>query len=259
MDRYFMINKYFWGKVMNQGRAHLVKCLLSSAVICSVTALIVGCENAEDDKTFQAQFCLNQITSTNTDVKPCLAKIEGLQSQKASQVRCSAYYLSQGFYNPQRFADAMQAIGNSDSNPLLAMTGALAFTDKTSAQGLGFNDHIALADATYTACTASGSPGYAMFAVATRMGSKFSGAAPTINPDGSVDPGNLDPTNMTDSELGESAGVIFDTYCTGAQSSSSVCTEYNEAIPDANAGNDVVGCQLKFYLQNHTPAPDGHC
>lgn len=212
-----------------------------------LVGLVSGCESNEDDAIFTAQNCLNRINSKNKDVNPCLSAVQGISSPQASAVRCSAYYLSQGFFDPARLANAMDGIKSSGPDALLAMTGTLAFSDDTAAQAIGFASRKELSEAALSECQASGSAGYAMIAATTRMGTVFSGAL-TPDEDGSVTLKPEDVENMSDTELGEAAAVIFDTYCTEAQATSDVCAQFASAVTDPDADPAVVGCEIKKYL-----------
>lgn len=220
-----------------------------------LAAVLTNCSEKEADKIGDAQACIDK--ASKTTVNDCLSKIDGLTSQQAYLLKCSAGFIEQGFDDPNKFITAIKQLSANNSgggSTMLGMMGVLAFDDKDKAA------------ATLANCQKSKAKGFIMFAsmanIATTIGSvsgNLSNLITSIQTDPStaqatmlnlVNTLNSDPNAVT--SIGATAIVAYDSNCSGTNSTSQMCTTFTNAINSSGNPSDptAVGNALKGLLQN---------
>jgi hypothetical protein len=216
-------------------------------------SLLTNCGAKEADKIGDAQACIDK--STKTTVNTCLSKIEGLTSQQAYLLKCSAGFIEQGFDDPNKFITAIKQLSasNGGGSTMLGMMGVLAFDDKDKAA------------ATLSNCQKSKAKGFIMFAsmanIATTIGS-VSGNLANLITSIQADPAsaqqtmlnlvntlNTDPTAVP--AIGATAIVAYEANCAGTNSNTQMCSTFTNAINSSGNPTDptAVGNALKGLLQ----------
>jgi hypothetical protein len=222
-------------------------------------------ENAEDRQIASAISCMDQ-AHTQADADVCMAKVDGLNSERAYSVRCSAHFIAQGLTG-DRLGQAFQQLqqnpggGGTQSSALAAYLVFRNLTNHTS-------------DITLNDCTLSGSVGAkglaSMAHVATKIASFSSGGGGGITPGTNLDPASVsfdrtaivtELTNLknqvqannpaatpTVTAIGQAAVAAQQAYCSeGSMAGEDICTRLNNAINAGNAsglGAFAIGSQL---------------
>lgn len=75
----------------------------------------LSCVKRDIDKISEAQDCLD--ASTSDTALGCMEKIDGLESASANLIRCSAYFIDQGFADTTRLASVAERISSSNGTP----------------------------------------------------------------------------------------------------------------------------------------------
>ncbi len=220
-----------------------------TAALATVIALaLVGCGKKDIDNVSEAQECLD--TSTSTTALACMSKVEGLTSAASNVIRCSAYFVDQGFADPARLASVSQQITTTttpDASSVAALT-AMGFV--ASKYSMTANDNLSAT--ALTACTASASSGLiylssmSRIATATLKDAGFdstTGIAPTTTDmQNAICVGS--PSNTTKAAMGNAALAAYNKNCIGKDISGDVmCLQYQAAIA-SNSDPTAIGTSL---------------
>lgn len=124
----------------------------------------LSCSQKDSDKIGEAQICLDS-AKTAAQANSCLSIVSGMSSSAANGVRCSAYFIAEGFTDPQTFVNAFSAIdsGGSSSN-INTLMGLITFKSATTQAGDYTN-----AQTTFNYCVASGGKGATMISAFSFM------------------------------------------------------------------------------------------
>lgn len=196
---------------------------------------LVGCGKKDIDKVSEAQSCLDSATSTTA--MACLTKLEGLDTASANIVRCSVYFVDQGFSDPTRLQQVVTQITDT-SNPDSASLSALT-TMGFAASKYTMTENDNLSAAAQTACVASGAGGLIYLSALSRIATASlldmgynpgSGVAPT--------PAQMQtqlcttgPSNTTKTAMGNAAVAAYNKNCVGKDISKDVmCQQYAAAM-----------------------------
>jgi len=117
--------------------------LLSATALMAVMTLTSCTEESELDTIKDAQMCLN--TATQATAQSCVSKLSGIATEQASQLKCAAYFIEEGFGSPTRLLDAIEAADGSGGT--VGMISQLKFTSSaksTAAFGVCNGSGIAI-------------------------------------------------------------------------------------------------------------------
>lgn len=226
-------------------------------VICLIAAS--GCGKKDSDKVAEAQACLD--SSDSTSALSCMSKVDGIESEAANLIRCSANFIFQEFTSPTRLtkiADQMKSSGGSAS----AAIGLLSF-----AKASGSYTATDLMNQTSTYCVASKSKGMILLSQMALVGTTLStlvGSDVTTKCD-TADPAYnaadcqtavQDQVCSADSAtLGTAAQTAYLQSCTGSsQSNSSVCQQF-AAVNAGTTDPTTIGVNLQTQMNNNTTCP----
>lgn len=203
---------------------------------------IFGCEDKETNSVAKAQACLDKARSSS-EAGACRGLIEGKSSQQAYIVRCSIEFVAGGL-TTSKVADAFKAQkDNATTNKEAALIALLSLEDKSTADNA----------AAY--CKLSGIPGLIYLANLSVIGTYVtygSGFDPT-HPD-------LAASLFSSCANGGSGGVcddavigaavisIGESYCSGGNSDSDVCSKVNQALASTDGSPQAVANALYFQL-----------
>lgn len=226
--------------------------LVTLSSIATFAMLIVGCETSEDRQLADAQSCLDA-ARTSADADVCLDKVQGLESNSAYLIRCSANFVGQGLTG-ERLARAFQEIKDNPGagqNPTTKMLAYMVFnnaltrhnvsTTIENCQRSGVSSMFRLATtvqlATTLASFAGGSP------------SDLDPSDPSFNPDKLKDvidnlAGASTPEQQT--EVGNIALTANQAYCAEGSSfkENDICKRLSSAISTGNGDAQAIGAAL---------------
>lgn len=244
-------------------RSETIK-LLSFSAIASLLVLTTGCEKEEDRKVFAAQECLDS-ARTESDADRCISLVDGMVSEKAYLIRCSAHFIAQGFTG-QRAATAFQALKDnsaSGADPMQVAMAYMVFSKNTGQHS---------ADNAITNCQASGVTSMVRLAtlakLATVTAQLASGLGTGQDLPTSFDPsnGSFDPSAIasaistiaasndttTNAVIGNLAITAQQSFC-GTDSSftsTEICANLNSAVT-SGATAESIGDTLLNLLQTN--------
>ena len=211
----------------------------------------LGCKDADKESIAQAQLCLDKVTQTDTAaVQACLDKLGNVDTQEANIVRCSGEILLGGL-TTEKVVNAFSQSSGSQA--------ALMVTLAVTNQGSGSTDtaNKTLALKTETTCKKSNVSGLIALASFSKIG--------TVMVVGSglscADPLNCTPaeastivtncsSNCSPEEVGNTAIIVADSYCTGDNVNSPECKEIQTAIQNGNSDPTTIGQYLIDHLNN---------
>lgn len=208
--------------------------ILVFLVLLTLTLLNTSCVKRDIDKISEAQDCLDQSTSATS--LACLEKVDGLQSPSASLIRCSAYYIDQGFAEPTRLAEVAEQVTNESGDPAdntFAALAAMGFvaTKYTMAQ------NYALSETAFGECSQSKSGGLIYLSSMTRISTALLNDLGFLVGGGDPDPAQIEaelctsPSDATKTAIGAAAIVAYNNDCIGRDTSTDdVCQQYATAL-----------------------------
>jgi hypothetical protein len=229
------------------------KLLLMAPALLTLTS----CETPEDQQLAAAQQCIDG-ARTSSDADLCYAAVDGLESEKAYLVRCSAAYIAQGFTGA-RFASAFQRLKDNPSSgqdPMATVMAYLIFSKPSS---------VYTAEKTLENCTKSGVRAMVRLATMTKLAtfiaqSGVGGITANLDPTSATfDPAAISTaiTNLANSgspadqaTVGNIAIQANTAYCNEGSSfeNNEICKNLQQAIA---TGNDAtaIGQALLAQLQ----------
>ncbi|RME14993.1 MAG: hypothetical protein D6797_07640 [Bdellovibrio sp.] len=205
-------------------------------LVVSSFLLFVGCENPDIKALQKAQQCLDQ-ARTPQDAQACRQYVQGLTSQKAKSLSCAIETMAAGI-DSSTMQSAFVDMTNTgpNGNKEAALLSHLSVGDKTTA------------DTVFNVCNESDVPGLEYIAglvrVATIVDTLGSGA--NFSADLSNCATNTSSCNPAD--IGETAVVLADSYCTGDNANTNVCNEINNAVANGGGDYSAIGSQLLSLL-----------
>lgn len=201
-----------------------------------ISALWGGCAASDADKIADGQDCLDR--STSETALSCLEKVDGLTSAGAELVRCSAYFIDQGFGEASRLAKVSEQLkddSGGSGNATISVLSFMAFTaskyDKTT--------NTSLSDKSFAACQASKSKGMIYLSSMSRI------ATVALSIVGSYDPTSGVPPTQAQIEdglcnqndpvvrgaVGSAAQAAYEQNCVGKDvTQDPVCQQYAAAV-----------------------------
>lgn len=234
-----------------------MKTLLLTALL-SVT--LAACEKKDSDKVAEAQDCLDN--SASSEALSCLEKIDGVDTEAADLIRCSAHFIYQKFSDPTRLQNISKQMQNSNgaaSASSLAI-GLLAFSEGGGQRGT-------MATEAFNYCKASKSKGMLLLAsmslIATNIdlagGGAIIAACDPANPSYETTCEAAIQGAACDAEpevLGSAAIAAYQQSCQGsAQQNSSVCAQFQGVAAGQTDNPAAVGQQLQGELQGSGNCP----
>lgn len=191
--------------------------------------VIMGCEEKDDDKVNQAQKCLND-ARLPSDAAGCKALIEGIQSEKANQVRCALVVLENGV-TQQIIIDAFKALDTGSEDPVVEIATKIGLGDLSDpADGIINNDEILIAQTIKDVCYQTTSIGMKTVAQLILFGTQAKSLATVDFNDPSDIANNI--CTMPAADAGTFANDVFDLYCVPTFSNEKIC----KTLQDAGAG-----------------------
>lgn len=216
-----------------------------------------GCESEDERKLAAGQSCLDRATTT-ADANACISIVQGLESESAYLIRCSANFIAQGF-TASRMASAFQRIkeNTGGGDPMVTLLGYFVFQPSLTNN---------TADDAVTNCTRSNVRSMLRLASAAQLATTFatlSGISLTT-----FDPssGTFDATQMltaitnasgnatSEAAVGQATVTAAAAYCNEGSSynGTEVCTNLNAAIAGAGTNYTLIGQQLIAALQTNS-------
>lgn len=221
--------------------------LLITLVGLSFVALfLTSCEEGDDVKIAQAQSCLDKAMD-GSDAALCIEMVDGVDTAKASLIRCGGTYLQQGF-TTAKFTSAYNKLKNPGTgvNPMMGMISNIAFTATNT-----YTRRTNTADAVYVTseCAKSGSTGLAWLANSTKLATTIYaiGGATAGDPASFLTVlGTANSTQLT--TIGTAAREAYAAQCANtSQSTTSSCRDFSTAVT-ACSTDLCIGQQLQTLL-----------
>lgn len=233
---------------------------LTATAALSAALFLTSCETAEDRQLAAAQDCIDT-AKVAADADRCHSLVDGLETEKAYLIRCSANYIAQGFTGT-RMANAFQRLkddNGSGQDPMATVMAYLVFTSGTAPHSV---------DSAVSNCTKSGVRSMlrlvTMSKLATFITTAGLGSIPTnANPlDPSFDPAQISTAianiagsgSPADKEnVGNIAITAQSAYCNAGSSfeNNEICTNLNQAINAGGGNAQTIGEQLLALLQTN--------
>lgn len=215
---------------------------------------LAACSEKDVDKIADAQACLDKASPQGAD--DCVSKVSGIDSQGADLIRCVGKFVREGFNDPSKISDALQAADGqgSDGDASLAMMAAFKFTSygNTTANKEGANQ-------AFEYCTAAKSKGLIFLSGLAKTSTLFAAIGPVNN---AADLEALMTANQGDPDVQEAVGAaanaIYESNCqNGGSSTGEFCQQFESVVSSVGGSNEAVGlCAMQCYT--NTP-PTGSC
>ncbi len=212
-----------------------------------------GCVKRDIDKISEGQDCLD--TSTTDTAISCLQKVEGIETPGAHLIRCSAYFIDQGFADPTRLASVAQQIGNSAGTPASNTIAALSVMGFVATKyGNDMTLNFALSEKAFEYCSKSKSPGLIYLSALTRISTTIL-VELGFNPNGGAAPSTTNmqtelcngTTSATQTAIGNAAISAYQNDCLvnpNPGTTDHVCAQYAAAMAGgsdaATVGNALI-------------------
>jgi hypothetical protein len=222
---------------------------------CFTLGSLSGCETGDDRSLESAQACLDA-ASTSAQADNCDAIIEGINTQAAYLIRCSADFVAQGFTGA-RIANAFANVqSNTAANQTVTMLSYLIFAQTTG----NHTAAIAMSD-----CQASGVESMVRLAVMAQMATSIATISGSIAAD--LDPSSpsfnatalqstiqslvSSPNPTTEAAVGSLVGTAQAAYCeTGSSfAGKQVCTDLANAVATGGTDPTAIGAALLQEIQ----------
>lgn len=218
---------------------------VSTTIALSICLGLLSCQKKTDADTIaEAQACLDSATSST--VNSCLTIVEGLTTEAAYLIRCSASFIYQDFTSPAKLASISTQMQNSGASSSAVAIGLLSF-NKPSASG-----GASLANTTFSDCQNAKSKGMillsSMALIASTANSLGAGAiandcdstSPSYNASTCQSTVQTQLCSTPAATLGSTAQAAYQQSCQGSnQQSSSVCLQYAQAMQGATTPTQI--------------------
>lgn len=219
-------------------------------------SFLSSCKKSDADSVADAQRCLDK--STSSTVNACLDYVQGIETEAAYLIRCSASFIFQDFTNPTRLSNIAEQMKNSGSSSSTVALGMLSFSKPTDV-----NQAASLANSTFQDCVKSKSKGMILLSAMANIASSANaaGVGDIVDKCDSTSPGY----NATDCEnatkdgicnaspatVGNATLIAYQQSCLGSnQQNSSVCTDFATAT---NGTTDPATIGANVQSQNGCP------
>lgn len=231
---------------------------LKFAALAPLTVLLTSCETPDDQKLAVAQDCIDA-AKTSTDADRCYAAVDGIETEKAYLIRCSANYIAQGFTGP-RFAAAFQRLKDEPTSGQDPMATVMAYVIFSKASTLHSVDNAV------TNCTKSGVRGMIRLATMSKLATFIAQAglggipasADPLNP--AFNPAQISTAIANLAASGSAAdqaaiGAIAiqssEAYCNPGSTFqfNEICTNLKSAITAGGGNTRTIGQELLAQLQ----------
>lgn len=242
---------------------------LSALTLASLSA----CETGEDRTMASAQSCLDGARDESS-AQRCVDLVQGLETQDAYLVRCSAAFIANGF-SGQKIADAYLTLSDDDNGGTDPMVSLMAYLNFDSS-----NQNFTPASAV-TNCQRAGLRSMLQLATAANLATSIQAIAsqPINYIDGNGDPQTLPGITFTGDSVADMQAAVdwFDTngaaletatdapleqigniaivansaFCTGlANPNEDVCTNLGNAISTGNGDVTTIAQNLMNLLKD---------
>jgi hypothetical protein len=215
--------------------------------IASVTIALIGltsCAPSESDKIADAQDCLDR--SQPGDALACLEKVDGMVTPASDLIRCSAYFIDQGFSDPSRLSQVVEQL-NGDSGGDTATIAILSFMAFSSSK-YDLATNFRFSETAFGACERSKSKGLLYLSSMSRIATAAMNIIPGYDPTTGVPPTETEirnaictsPSSTTNIVIGTAAQTAYDQNCRGKDiSKDPICTQYAEAVAAGTTPEEV--------------------
>lgn len=209
-----------------------------TTMILSVTALMTvmtftSCKESELDAIKDAQMCLN--TATTATAQSCVSKLSAINTEQASQLKCAAYFIEEGFGTPTALIDAIETAESGSGTSSINMISELSFSNSVQSA------------AAFEVCNDSGIAVYSQLSSLVQI----STLAKVINP-AAVSPADFQAavTGINSTVLGQLVNSTYTSSCSASSGSGEALNEYCNQLGEVLTGTapDDIGDCLKEKL-----------
>lgn len=208
--------------------------MLLSATVLMTTMTFTSCtKESELDTIKDAQMCLN--TATTATAQSCVSKLAAINTEQASQLKCAAYFIQEGYGTPTKLIEAIEAAESGGGDSTMNMISELSFS--SSAQS----------SAAFEVCNGSGIAVYSQLSSLVQISTLAKALDPTA-----VSPAEFSAAvgNIPASVLGDLVETTYASSCSSQSGSGEAlqefCGELGEALSENSAAD--VGTCLKYKL-----------
>ncbi|MBX3016771.1 MAG: hypothetical protein KF767_02690 [Bdellovibrionaceae bacterium] len=215
---------------------------------------LAACAPSNADKVADAQDCLDRATSDTA--LACLSKVDGVETAGAELVRCSAYFIDQGFSDPGRLSRVSEELKKDGNNggggsSTIAVLSFMAFSaskyDKTT--------NLNFSETAFASCQGSSSKGMIYLSSMTRIATVALGLVTLYDPTTGTPPTESQIreglcTNATPASravIGSATRAAYEQNCKGKENPDPVCKEYAAAVGGGTT-DEQIGSQLETNL-----------
>lgn len=221
---------------------------LTRPLLMSTVLALAACAPSDADKIADAQDCLDRATADTA--LACLSKVDGVSTSGAELVRCSAYFIDQGFGDPGRLSQVAEQLKGDNNggggNSTIAVLSFMAF----SAQKYDKTTNLDFSAKSFAACQASQSKGMVYLSSMSRIATVALGLVTIYDPTTGVPPteqqikdGLCTPDPGSRSVIGSATKAAYLQNCAGKENPDPVCQEYAAAV-GAGLTDEQIGNQL---------------
>lgn len=212
-----------------------MKTIRGISILIAVFSLS-SCGKKDIDKVSEAQACLD--AATEGTALACMEKVEGLNSSSADLIRCSSYYIDQGFANPERLADVAEQLSSDSGDPATRTFTALSAMGFVSGR-YDMDTNYEYSRKAFTACSNSKSPGLIYLSSLTSISTALLKDLAFIPGGADPDPADIQnelcsgggPSDATKVAIGLAAIEAYNKDCIGRDiSADPVCQQYQAAL-----------------------------
>lgn len=221
--------------------------ILSATALLTVLTLTSCTKESELDTIKDAQMCLN--TATQATAQSCVAKLSGIVSEQASQLKCAAYFIEEGFGSPSALLNAIDSAESGGS------CGAGCSTSVNVISELSFSN-VTQSAAAFDVCNTSGIAVYSQLSSLVQISTLVKTASATAT---TPEAFATVIDTLSAPVLGTLVQTTYASSCSGSSSSGEAlqafCSELGEALAETSAAD--VGTCLKYKLtgQNYPGLP----
>lgn len=234
-------------------------------VLSSVLSL-TSCGEKDKDKLGDAQSCLDK--ALPSEAKNCVAKIQDNQSEGANTLRCAAYFIAEGFDQPEKYVDALSQIkkqptGCSSCSSTMGVVDVLSFAGAGTATTDAIDTNLVNSEQALEYCSNSGNKSYTLIATLARFSTiismTYAKLSNTNIEDAITSILNGDGTASA-ADLGAIVSATHIVTCSDTQSADSstktICAELSTALDAGSGSNEDVGnCLLEKWKNKNYVCP----
>lgn len=206
-----------------------------------------GCAKENELDTIKdAQMCLNKATTATA--QSCVSKLANIATEQASQLKCAAYFIQEGYGTPTKLIDAIEAADSGSGSSSVNMISELSFSSATQSS------------AAFDVCNSSGIAVYSQLSSLVQI-STLAKVAGGLSSSSTPAQFATAINTLPSSTLGDLVNTTYESSCSGSSSNGEAlqkyCTELGSTLTTANTTQ--IGDCLKYKIGATMVNPGNGC